>query len=146
MAPSFVILTLISSHLIPYQPHTYIMIVVLTEPHSFGLVVGLPLGVLLAVAFLITTVAVVIAVCVHLSRKKEKTPAHEVEYEAVGPPQQPRGPDHIATGINVAYATSQYSTRQYQFLILHEMHPVNLPPSRHVFQVYRYYVSCAAFK
>jgi len=68
---SVAILTLISSHPIPYQPHTYIMIITLTEPHSFGLVVGLPLGVLLAVAFLITTVAVVIAVCVQLSRKKE---------------------------------------------------------------------------
>ena len=41
------------------------------------------------------------------------------------------------------HSTSQCSTCQYQLLVLHEMHPVNLPPSRHVFQVYRYYVSCA---
>jgi len=71
--------------------------------------VGLPLGVLLAVAFLITTVAVVIAVCVQLSRKKEKTPACEVEYKAVGPPQQPRGADTIITNMNVAYAIPHHN-------------------------------------
>jgi len=69
--------------------------------------VGLPLGVLLTAAFLITAVAVVIAVCVQLSRKKEKTPACAVEYEAVGPPQQPRGPDLITTDMNVAYAITR---------------------------------------
>jgi len=64
--------------------------------------VGLPLGVLLAVAFLITTVAVVIAVRVQLSRKKEKMPA--AEYKVVVPPQLPQGPDPITTDVNVAYA------------------------------------------
>ena len=60
--------------------------VTLTEPPSItGLLVGLPLGVLIAAEFLITAVAVVIAVCVQLSRKKEMTPARAVEYEAVGP-------------------------------------------------------------
>ena len=70
---------------------------------------GLPLGVLLAVAFLITTVAVVIAVCVQLSRKKEKTPACAVEYEDVGPPQQPRRADSIVTNMNVAYASTHHN-------------------------------------
>ena len=82
--------------------------VTLTEPPSItGLLVGLPLGVLIAAAFLITAVAVVIAVCVQLSRKKEMTPARAVEYEAVGPPQQPRGPDLITTDMNVAYAITR---------------------------------------
>ena len=80
------------------------MIVALAEPHSFGLVVGLPLGVLLAVAFLVTAVAVVIAVCVQLSRKK-----CAVEYEAVGPLQQPRGADTILTNMNVARAITHHN-------------------------------------
>ena len=70
---------------------------------------GLPLGVLLAVAFLITTVAVVIAVCVQLSRKKEKTHACAVEYEDVCPLQQPRGADTIVTNMNVAYASTHHN-------------------------------------
>ena len=71
---------------------------------------GLPLGALLAVSLVITTVAVVIAVHVQLSRKKEKIPACAVEYEAVGPPQQPRGSDPIATDVNVAYASTSFNT------------------------------------
>ena len=75
--------------LFPDQPQTDM--VTLTEPPStnvIGLVVGLPLGaLLLAVVFLMTTVAVVIAVRVQLSRKKEKIPACAVQYEVAGPPQ-----------------------------------------------------------
>jgi len=75
--------------LFPDQPQTDM--VTLTEPPStnvIGLVVGLPLGaLLLAVVFLITAVAVVIVVCVQLSRKKEKISACAVQYEVVGPPQ-----------------------------------------------------------
>ena len=62
---------------------------------------GLPLGaLLLAVAFLITTVAVVMAVRVQLSRKEE---IPEVVYEVVGSPQLSPGPDPITTDVNVAY-------------------------------------------
>ena len=66
------------------------------------------LGALAVVAFLIATVAVVIAVRVQLSRKKEEIPSveYEVEYEVVGPPQQPRRPDPIPTDVNVAYAST----------------------------------------
>ena len=86
-----------------------------TEPPStnmIGLAWGLPLGaLLLAITILITTVAVVIAVRVQLSRKKEETTAVEYEavYEVVGPPQQltPRTPDTITTDVNVAYATTR---------------------------------------
>jgi len=80
----------------PLIPYTYILIVSITETtdlpstNTIGLVVGLPLGVLLAVAFLITTVAVVIAVHVQLSRKKEKMPV--AEYKVVVPPQLLPGP------------------------------------------------------
>ena len=72
---------------------------------------GLPLGVLLAVVFLITAVAVVIAVCVQISRKKEKmkVPACEVEYEVVGPLQQPQVPDPN-TDMNVAYAGTSFNS------------------------------------
>ena len=66
-----------------------------------GLVLGLPLGaLLLAVAFLITTIAVVMAVRVQLSRKEE---IPEVVYEVVGPRQLSPGPDPITTDVNVAY-------------------------------------------
>jgi len=58
---------------------------------------------LLAVVFLITAVAVVIVVCVKLSRKKEKISACEVQYEVAGPPQLSQGPDPIITHVNVAY-------------------------------------------
>jgi len=61
------------------------------------------LGAFLAVAFLIVTVAVVIAVCVQLSRKKEEFPT--VEYEVVGPPQLPQRIDPVITEMNVAYAS-----------------------------------------
>ena len=84
--------------------------VTLAEPPSItGLAVGLPLGVLLAFVFLITTVAVVIAVCFQMLRKKEEMeiPACEVEYEVVGPLQQPQGPDPI-TDMNVAYASTNF--------------------------------------
>jgi len=83
--------------------------IMLTEPPSIGLVVGLPVGTLVAFVFLVTTVAVVIAVYVQLSRKKEGTPASAVEYEAVGPLQQPRGADTITTDMNVAYAITHHS-------------------------------------
>jgi len=73
--------------------------------------VGAPLEVLLAVAFLITTVAMVIAVCFQILRKREKIkiPACEVEYEVVGPLQQPQGPDPI-TDMNVAYASTSFNS------------------------------------
>ena len=72
---------------------------------------GLPLGVLLTVAFLITTVAVVIAVCFQILRKKEKmkVPACEIEYEVVGPLQRPQGPDPN-TDMNVAYASTSFNS------------------------------------
>jgi len=103
--------SLISSNPLPYQPHTYnnTYMVTLTEAPSIILVVGLPLGALLTVAFLITTVAVVIAVCIQLSRKKEKTPACAIEYEAVGPPQQLQGADTVITNMNVAYAIPHHN-------------------------------------
>ena len=84
----------------------------LPSTNIIGLVVGLPLGALLAVSLVITTVAVVIAVHVQLSRKKENIPAAAcaVEYEVVGPPQQPRGSDPIATDMNVAYASTSFNT------------------------------------
>ena len=105
----YVSIMLTCSHNIPCQPHTDM--VTLTEPPSTninGLVVGLPLGVLLAVSLLITTVAVVIAARVQLSRKEEEIPS--VEYEVVGPPQQPQGPDSVATDMNVAYASTSFNT------------------------------------
>ena len=71
---------------------------------------GLPLGALLTVVFLITALAVVIAVHVTLSRRKEKITAveYEVEYEIVGPPRLPLRPDVIPTDVNVAYASTNF--------------------------------------
>ena len=90
--------------------------VTLTDPPSTNvneLVVGMPLGTLLAVSLVITIVAVVIAVRAQLSliaRKKEEIPACAVEYEVVAPPKQPRRPDPITTGVNVAYASTSFNT------------------------------------
>ena len=72
---------------------------------------GLPLGVLLAFVLLITTVAVVIAVCYQMLRKKEEIeiPACEVEYEVVGALQQLQVPDPI-TDMNVAYASTSFDS------------------------------------
>ena len=83
-----------------------------------GVVVGLPLGALLGVVFLITTVAVVIAVRVQLSRKKEETTAVEYEavYEVVGPPQLSPAPDPIPTDVNVAYASSSHAHRNAAYV------------------------------
>jgi len=71
----------------------------------------LPLGVILAVVFPITTVAMVIAVCFRISRKKEvmEIPACEVEYEVVGPLQRPQVPDPN-TDMNVAYASTSFNS------------------------------------
>ena len=93
-------------------PHTDM--VTLTEPPStnmIGLVWGLPLGaLLLAMTFLITTVAVAIAVRtrVQLARKKEEICA--LAYKPVGPPQQPRVPDPITTDVEVANASTSFNT------------------------------------
>ena len=80
-----------------------------------GLVLGLPLGaLLLAVAFLIIAIALVIAVRIQLSRKEEEMPTAEYEvvekiptvvYEVVGPPQLPPRINPITTDVNVAYAS-----------------------------------------
>jgi len=79
-----------------------------------ALVLGLPLGALLAVGFLIIAIVLVIAVRIQLSRKEEEMPTAEYEvvekiptvvYEVVGPPQLPPRINPITTDVNVAYAS-----------------------------------------
>ena len=79
------------------------------------------IGAFLAVAFLVTTVVVVIAVRVQLSRKKEEIPT--VVYEVVGPPQLPPRIDPITTDANVAYASNIQRHPNAAYASIIQTHP-----------------------